>query len=210
MSRLRSYVEHVKTNEGHVRLWTVVGALAAVLALPLSVVVALAGDDDSPSAAGGQNPAGPDDDTGPSDRPSSVASPDGVSTSGAPSSPGPAVEVRIPSGTGVDLDVGQHEGVRADGPTGDIDLHYDVALGLRGNGVDIYPDDGSAAQAAQRCARAVAEELDGRPAVAIYGTGEQYCFRTSQGQLGWARVKDRPGISVDQYVVLDVRLWPGG
>ncbi|WFE30348.1 hypothetical protein O7623_14670 [Solwaraspora sp. WMMD791] len=207
MSRLRAYVEHVKTNDGHVRLWTVVGALAAVIALPLSVVVALASGDDGTSTAGRPIPAGSVEGADPVDDPSR-ATPVDAASDAPDATVVPAVEVRIPSGTGVDLDAGQHEGVRVDGPIGDIDLHYDVAMGLRGNGADIYPDEGPSAQAAERCARAVAAELDGQPAVAIYRAGQQYCFRTSQGTVGWTRVKDRPGISVDQYVVLDVRLWP--
>lgn len=38
MPSLRRYVEHVRTNEGPARLWTVIGAIVAVLALLVSVV----------------------------------------------------------------------------------------------------------------------------------------------------------------------------
>lgn len=215
MSGLR---DRIRPNEGHARLWTVLGGIAAVVALPLSVVLALAatGDDSTeadsagagaPAATSASRPGGAAAD--------GSATPDGTNTGGdaGPASGAPPThegQISLRSGSGADLEAAEVVEERTAGPNGDLDIHFDVAAGLRANGGNIFEDQGPQQEARSRCLLAVTEDRDGRPGAGIYGSGAQFCFRTSQGQIGWVRVNDRHGISTDQVVVLDFRVWPAG
>jgi hypothetical protein len=218
---LRGLIERIRINEGHARMWTVIGAVAAVVALPLSAILAV--------TAGGNGTTGALTDSGTEPAPTTtVQNPvpppranDTVSPSPDSSNPpkGPDPEssvasavlfegqVRLQSGTGVDLEAGQVTGKRVDGPNGSVDLHFDVTAGLRANGGNIYEDRNSDNDAESHCLQYTTEKKDGRPAVAIYGSGGQYCFLTSDEHLAWLRVNDISGISTAQTVVVDVRVW---
>lgn len=206
--------EQDRLSDSHVRLWTVLGGIAAVVTIPLSVVLAfgVTGDDDQPDpepAATGatsiSSGAAPDGAVGPS---GTAVTGDPDPGTGGPN--GPILhegEITLRSGSGADLEAAEVSEKRVTGPNGDIDLHYDVAAGLRANGGDIYDDRGPQQEALSRCRLAVSEDLDGRPGAGLYGSGAQFCFRTSQGRIGWVRVNDLHGVYVDQVVVLNFRVW---
>lgn len=211
MRRLR---ERIRLNEGHARLWTVLGGIAAVVALPLSIVLALAatGDDQ-----GGAKPAGADVPSATTGSPTAGVAPDGATTSAGATpnggtepvagSPLHEGQISLRSGSGADLEAATVSEERSAGPNGDIDIHFDVAAGLRANGGNVFEDRGPQQDARSRCLQAVTEDRDGRPGAGIYGSGAQFCFRTSQGQIGWVRVNDLHGIHVDQVVVLNYQVW---
>ncbi|MGW6442931.1 hypothetical protein [Lentzea sp. NPDC055074] len=119
-------------------------------------------------------------------------------------------EVTLTRGTGVDVDGNDVEAREAEGATGDIDLHMTRFNLLYPSGSGFAADSGHEDKAQERCTKAVAgrKNIDG-PTIPTT-LGQQLCFATSDGQVGWLRVKSSSAASFDasSSVVLAVRVWP--
>ncbi|RDI26484.1 hypothetical protein [Lentzea flaviverrucosa] len=125
--------------------------------------------------------------------------PDGVRTK----------EVRLTRGTGADVDGNDVAATPGPGAVGEIDLHLGEFNLLRANGGGFHDDRGPEQQAQQRCAAAVAGGKYTAEAILPAAPGTQHCFATSDGQVGWLRVKSAELASVnsDAFTVLAVRVW---
>lgn len=116
-----------------------------------------------------------------------------------------AGEVTLQAGSGVDLD---QKGKATSSRTGGTDLYLDATRGMLGSG-SFFPDNGDQADGYERCAGTKGRR-DGYPAfipVAIV----QYCFATSDGNVGWLTVADAshaPMAGSSGYVVVSVSVWP--
>lgn len=116
-------------------------------------------------------------------------------------------QVTLKAGTGADFEAKQTTGVRADGPTGDLDIYHDQANAITANGGDLYPDRGPTKEAAARCAEVLEAEVDGVAGDGTLNPGDRFCLRTSQERVAWARVNSVVGTASSHVVVLDVVVW---
>ncbi|GGN08540.1 hypothetical protein GCM10011609_55220 [Lentzea pudingi] len=126
--------------------------------------------------------------------------PDGVRTK----------EVTLTRETGVDVDGNDTSAKDAEGPTGEIDLHLTRFNLLYPSGSGFAADSGHEDKAQERCTKAVVGGKNtGGPTIPST-IGQQLCFATSSGQIGWLRVKSSSLASYDasSSVVLAVRVWP--
>ncbi len=121
---------------------------------------------------------------------------------------GPAKEVRLNRRTGVDVDGDDTSAKSADGANGAIDLYVNENNYMYANGNDFSTDRGNEEQAQQRCTKAATTEKK-LSTVLPLSPGEQYCFVTSDGQIGWLRVKSSTLLDweTDSSTVLAVRVW---
>jgi hypothetical protein len=150
--------------------------VGAVLALVMGLVVWKVVATENPPAATSTIP--PDGSTARTS-PKTSARPDST----------PAREVRLTSRTGVDLDGDDAQVNRVDGASGDTDLYLNESGILHTNGNGFADDHGTEQQAKARCTDAVARgDNTNAQALPVMG-GTQYCFATSDGKVGWLRVK---------------------
>ncbi|MCD5311374.1 hypothetical protein [Kineosporia babensis] len=111
--------------------------------------------------------------------------------------------VTIESGLGVDLDR-----IDADKP-GAQDVFWSQRSGLSVKTGSLYLDQGLPADAAQRCATAVAEVADdteGYPSLDVF-PGDQFCLSTSEGRIAWLRIGE--GSAKADELAVQVTVWDG-
>jgi hypothetical protein len=116
-------------------------------------------------------------------------------------------QVRLDSGTGVDIDAADPRPVVTNGPNGDIDLSF-ADSGLLVGRSAMYYYNGGENTAAVACPKAVANDKPAPGGPAVLSAGSEFCMRTSGGKVGWVGCNDVK-ISSDHtgYIVLNFRLF---
>ncbi|MDX3661442.1 hypothetical protein PV646_29405 [Streptomyces sp. ID05-26A] len=119
-------------------------------------------------------------------------------------------EVTLTRGTGVDVDGKDVEVKDAEGPTGDIDLYVDRFNLLKVSGSGFAEDSGHEDDARERCTKAVTGKKNTGGPTIPYRDGQQFCFATSDDQIGWLRVQSSnlASFETSASAVLAVRTWP--
>lgn len=140
-----------------------------------------------------------------------TASPPSSGTSGTRTPPDGlrAKEVRLTRGTGADVDGTDVTAKPGDGAIGEVDLYLDQLNLVHANGGGFWSDSGPEEEARQRCTAAVAGGKYTNERIIPAASGTQYCFATSDGQVGWLRVKsaDLSPAGSGAWSVLAVRTW---
>lgn len=192
-------------NVGTSRTTTIsLPAVSVIIGSVLTLVIVLAvwklaGAENSPGAAPATT--SPSLDTSPQPETSTRSSAPAVAAS-------PAKEVRLQRNTGVDVDGNDTRAKRADGLSGQTDLHLDGFNVLFASSNSLSVDHGDEKGAKARCTEAAAG--DGSKGPALPGmAGLQYCFVTSDNRVAWIRVQASTLATFDSsaYVVLAVRVW---
>ncbi|MFB9690794.1 hypothetical protein [Amycolatopsis plumensis] len=130
-----------------------------------------------------------------------------------PASPGAAQasavssQVRLESGTGVDIDAADARAVETSGPNGDVDVYFGDQSVLVNRSAAYYYSGGEDA-ASTGCPKAVANDKPAPGGGVAMTPGSQFCVRTSEGKVGWVgcndvkRADDHTG-----YIVLNYRVF---
>jgi hypothetical protein len=117
-----------------------------------------------------------------------------------------AAQVRLDSGTGVDIDVADPRVVETSGPNGEIDLYFDDR-GLTVTHAAMFYYYGTEADANVGCPKAVANDSPA-PGPSVMASGGQFCIRTSTGEVGWIGCNDYKATdNRTGYIVLNYRLF---
>ncbi|MFD5828009.1 hypothetical protein [Lentzea sp. NPDC060358] len=198
---------NVGTSTYHSRTTTIsLPAAGVIIGVVLTVVIGLVvwkvvATGDTPTAA-------------PTPRPTDTAAQADATTPPTTSTPArtsaPAREIRLSAKTGVDVDGDDFTAKRADGANGKTDLYLNEYNLLYANGSNFADDRGPEQQAHERCTEAIANGDNTATTVLPALTGSQYCFVTSDGRVGWLRIKTTTLSSFDSSssVVFAVRTWP--
>lgn len=118
-----------------------------------------------------------------------------------------STQVRLESGTGVDLDAPAPRAVETSGPNGDVDLYFADAGLLVGRSAMYYYSGGENAASAA-CPKAVANDRPAPGGPIVLSAGNQFCVRTSEGKVGWVGCNDVKAASDHTgYIVLNYRLF---
>ncbi|MDQ7807741.1 hypothetical protein Q5425_28740 [Amycolatopsis sp. A133] len=118
-----------------------------------------------------------------------------------------STQVRLDSGTGVDIDAADPRAVETSGPNGDVDLSFaDSGLMVGRSAMYYYNGGENAASAA--CPKAVANDKPAPGGPVVLFAGSQFCMRTSEGKVGWVSCNDVK-VAGDHtgYIVLNYRLF---
>lgn len=199
---------HGDATMGNTRTTTIsLPAFGVVLGVVMTLVVGFAA---WKLLATDEQPSG----TSASGTPVSETSVGGTSTSGTKTRTPPdgvrTKEITLTRGTGVDVDGNDTEAKDARGATGDIDLYVTEFNLLYPSGSGFAKDSGHEDDARERCTKAITSGKNtGGPTIPSF-TGEQLCFATSDGQIGWLRVKNSTlaSFQADASAILAVRTWP--
>jgi hypothetical protein len=118
-----------------------------------------------------------------------------------------STQVRLDSGTGVDIDAAAARAVETSGPNGDVDLYFGDSGLLVGRSA-MYYYNGGENTASVACPKAVANDRPAPGGPTVLSPGSQFCVRTSEGKVGWVGCNDVK-ISSDHtgYIVLNYRLF---
>jgi hypothetical protein len=118
-----------------------------------------------------------------------------------------STQVRLDSGTGVDIDAAAARAVETSGPNGDVDLYFGDP-GLMVSRSAMYYYNGGENTASVACPKAVANDKPAPGGPTVLSAGSQFCVRTSEGKVGWVGCNDVK-ISSDHtgYIVLNYRLF---
>lgn len=118
-----------------------------------------------------------------------------------------STQVRLDSGSGVDIDAAAPRAVETSGPNGDVDLYFGDS-GLMVSRSAMYYYNGGENTASVACPKAVANDKPAPGGPTMLFAGSQFCVRTSDGKVGWVGCNDVK-ISSDHtgYIVLNYRLF---
>ncbi|MEU4248075.1 hypothetical protein AB0F15_11730 [Amycolatopsis sp. NPDC026612] len=118
-----------------------------------------------------------------------------------------STQVRLESGSGVDIDAPDAHAVETSGPNGDVDLYFGDSGLLVGRSA-MYYYNGGENTASVACPKAVANDRPAPGGPTVLSPGSQFCMRTSEGKVGWVGCNDVK-ISSDHtgYIVLNYRLF---
>lgn len=132
-----------------------------------------------------------------------------ASRTSAPANGPQAKEIRLTRETGADVDGDDNSARPSAGATDDTDLYLTDRTLLEASGTGFLTDRGHEDGAEKRCTDAVTARKNNEPGALPTTMGTQYCFRTSDGQIGWARVKTVAlGVNdPDGFIVFSVRVW---
>lgn len=129
-----------------------------------------------------------------------------VSASAQPQA-GSAKQIRIKAQEGVDVEVSPPKVEETDGPNDDLDLYMDGSGYILSNEGNIFNDEVSAPEkdAYTRCKKMIDAGKDANKQLPF--VGRQFCFRTSTGKVGWARVNAADIASKQSFAVLNIQYW---
>ncbi|WP_155543347.1 hypothetical protein [Amycolatopsis camponoti] len=118
-----------------------------------------------------------------------------------------STQVRLESGTGVDIDAPDARAVETSGPNGDFDLYFSDP-GLMVSRSAMYYYNGGENTAVVACPKAVANDKPAPGGPVVLSAGSEFCVRTSAGKVGWVSCNDVKSSSDHTgYIVLNYRLF---